>query len=145
MTTALACDFDPKAVARIQALNSYASSQDFVSESWGTSHFKRTFDAAYELCKDGVSSTMGFEFTWYPSRAYIFCASSSTFSGTLQFHRELPLTGVIAEAFIADLTARALTRAIRDIKHEDEEALKLRAQARLTAMLSAVDCVRSPT
>lgn len=145
MTTAQASDFDPKAVAHILALSAYGSSQGFVSESWGTTSFKRTFNAAYELCKDEISSTMGFEFTWYPSRTCIYCSASSTFSGTLQFHRELPLTGVIAEAFIADLTDRALTRAIRDIKQEDEEALKLRAQARITAMLYAADSVRHPT
>lgn len=124
-------------VVRIVALNSYCRKGDWISESWGTSYFKTTFKAAYDLCSDEVDSTTGFNISWHPTKDFISCTKHGILDDKLKFYRELPLTGALAEALIADLEPLAMDRAVADLKAEEELAFRVRAKARLDMMLKA--------
>jgi hypothetical protein len=134
---------DLQKVARAIALNTYGRKGDFLSESWASAYFKATYKAALALCADKVDNSMGFDITWYPPRHHIGCTHSRIFDGKCEFFRELPLEGALADALLADLESVALAKAVVDLKAEDEEALRIRAQARLDLMMKAADCVQS--
>jgi hypothetical protein len=124
---------DPDMVIRLHALNRYARKGEFISDSWGTVNFKKTFQAAFELCKDVVDSTYGFEIRWYPGPRngdHISCSSEGK-----KFYRDLQLTGPVAAALLEELSNLAEAVAIAEIKREEEDARRVQARARLSMIM----------
>lgn len=128
---------DARAVARIVALNVYGRKGRYLSESWGTTHFKPTFKLALELCADEVDTSTGFTIAWHPSKDTVSCTLHSTFSNDLKFYRDLPIEGALAEALIADLEELAMAQAVVDLKAEEDAALRLRAKSRLDMIVQS--------
>lgn len=124
---------DPAVLARIEALHSYGNAQGFLSESWGTRNFKRTFQLAYELCQDAVDSFTGLDVSYSPRRGDHLSVSRSSYGSN--FHRQLPLVGELAEVFAEELEALAMLRAVTEQKRDEEEQLRFRARQRLNLIL----------
>lgn len=134
----------PEVLAKIVVLHNYANAQrGFVTESWATRTFKRTYDLVYSMCQDAVDCTMGFEISYSPSRGDHIHAMQDKGYGSTRFHRDLPLAGELAETFIADLDDLAMVRAVADQKADEDAQLRLRARQRLDLVVT--HGIRRPT
>lgn len=123
-------------LAKIKTLHNYANAQrGFVTESWATRAFKRTYDMAYAMCSDGVDTTMGFTISYRPSQDDHIHASLDRGYGSNRFHRDLPLSGALAAAFLADLEDLAMEQALEDQRADEEAQLRMRARQRLDLIL----------
>lgn len=130
-------DADPAAVARIVALNVYGRKGRYLSESWGTSHFKETFGLALKMCSDEVDTSTGFTISWHPSKDHLACTYHTLLGNDLKFFRDLPLAGALADVLMEELHVIAMSRAVVDLKAEEDAALLLRAKSRLDMMVQA--------
>ena len=116
---------------QIVALESYALGRGFFDESWGTTFMKRTFAKVMELCvPDGYS--MGVHARWSshnPTAVYVYRNGLATYRTDPL--GDLPLTGDLAQALLADLREAAAHRARKDIVSERERELDRQAEARV--------------
>lgn len=127
---------DPEVLARILTLHNYGNARGFINEAWATGEFKRTYELAYSMCKDEVTSTMGFTISYSPSRGdHIHAMYDSGYSSN-RFHRNLPLAGELAQVFEEELHTLAMVRAVVDQKRDEDELLRQRAQQRLNLVLA---------